>query len=333
MDRQESATTNGIRRRGLLKGAGSAIALGGGSAFIGAPFLSWPAVAAATTTYQAESAKIYHGKLETLHGGFSGSGYADTFQQTGSYVEWVVTVAQAATATLIIRYANGSNVNRPMAVRVNGAVVIPALSFVPTGGWSSWATRSLTAAMHAGTNTVRLTSTTPSGGPNIDLLEVNDGTDWGRAVVDSTIARNPDAAAFGSWAYYRAFYLLGQYRVYQRTRDSTYLDYIKAWVDAHVDANGKIDASISLLDNILPGNLLLILHRETGLKKYRLAADTIRKVFDTYPKTSDGASGTRPTSKANCGWTAPTWLFRSWPAMVMPMRAVPAPMTKSSISS
>jgi unsaturated rhamnogalacturonyl hydrolase len=285
MDRPQSATTNGIGRRGLLKGAGSAVALGG--AFFGAPFLSSPA-AAAMTTYQAESGKIYRGALETTHSGFSGSAYVNTYQEAGAYVEWLVTVPQAVTATLIIRFANGSTANRPMAVRVNGAVVNPALSFMPTGGWPVWAVRSLTAALHAGTNTIRLTSTTASGGPNIDLLEVNDGTDWGRAVVDSTIARNPDAAAFGSWAYYRAFYLLGQYRVYQRTRDSQYLDYIKAWVDAHVDANGKIDASISLLDNILPGNLLLILHRETGLKKYRLAADAIRKVFDTYPRTSDG---------------------------------------------
>ena len=210
------------------------------------------AAAAATTTYQAESAKIYRGELETTHSGFSGSAYVNTYQEAGSYVEWLVTVPQAVTATLIIRFANGSTANRPMAVRVNGAVVNPALSFMPTGGWPFWATRSLTAVLHAGTNTVRLTSTTANGGPNIDLLDVNDGTDWGKAMVDSTIARNPDATAFGAWAYYHAFYLLGQYRVYQRTRDSQYLEYIKAWIDAHVDAKGNIDASISYLDRSCP---------------------------------------------------------------------------------
>ena len=287
MGRSPSATATGIRRRGLLKGAGSAIALGGGGAFFGAPFLSWPA-SAAITTYQAESAKIYRGVLETVYSGFSGSAYVNTNQEAGSYVEWLVTVPQAVTATLIIRFANGSTANRPMAVRVNGAVVNSALSFMPTGGWPSWATRSLTAVLHAGTNTIRLTSTTANGGPHIDLLELDNGTDWGRAMVESTLARSPDATTFGSWTYYRAFYLLGQYRVYQRTRDSRYLEYIKAWVDAHVDAKGNIDTSISMLDRILPGNLLLILHRETGLKRYRLAADAIRKVLDTYPRTSDG---------------------------------------------
>jgi unsaturated rhamnogalacturonyl hydrolase len=144
----------------------------------------------------------------------------------------------------------------------------------------------VTAALHA--DTIRLTSTTANDGPNPDRPDVNEGTDWGRAMVDSTLARNPDAAAFGSWTYYRAFYLLGQHRVYQRTRDSRYLQYIKEWVDRHVDDSGTIDKAITVLDDILPGNLLLILHRETGLDKYRLAANRVRQVFDTFPRTSDG---------------------------------------------
>ncbi|UEM07894.1 glycoside hydrolase family 88 protein (plasmid) [Skermanella rosea] len=287
MDRLESVTTGGIPRRGFLKGMGSAAALAGGGSLFGMPFLAGPA-AAATTTYQAETARIHRGVLETIHGGFSGTAYVNAFQEAGSYVEWLVTVPRAVTATLVIRYANGSTGSRPMAVRVNGSVVDAALSFPATGSWPSWATRSLTAALRAGSNTVRLTATTGSGGPNIDLLDVNDGTDWGRAMVESTLARNPDPAAFGSWTYYRAFYLLGQYRVYQRTRDGRYLRYIRDWVDRHVDAAGNIDVPINLLDHILPGNLLLILHRETGLNKYRLAADRVRRVFDTYPRTTDG---------------------------------------------
>jgi hypothetical protein len=49
---------------------------------------------------------------------------ADTFLEAGSYVEWVVTVAQAVTTTLVIRYANGATAKRPMAVKVNGAFLI-----------------------------------------------------------------------------------------------------------------------------------------------------------------------------------------------------------------
>jgi hypothetical protein len=36
----------------------------------------------------------------------------------------VVTIAQAVTTTLVIRYANGATAKRPMAVKVNGAFLI-----------------------------------------------------------------------------------------------------------------------------------------------------------------------------------------------------------------
>jgi len=38
---------------------------------------------------------------------------------------------------------------------------------------------------------------------------------------------------------------------------------------------------------MLPGNLLLLLYQETKDPKYKLAADRIRKRFDTYPRTRD----------------------------------------------
>ena len=42
------------------------------------------------------------------------------------------------------------------------------------------------------------------------------------------------------------------------------------------------------LDSMLPGNLLLLLYQETKEPKYKLAADRIRKRFETYPRTKDG---------------------------------------------
>ena len=151
MDRSHS-TTPGIPRRGFLKTVGGSTALGAAVSFFGAPFLASPA-RAAVTTYQAETATIFRGALESIHTGFSGTAYVNTFQEAGSYVEWLVTVPKAVTATLTVRFANGTDVNRPMTVRVNGVVVNPALSFLPTGGWPRWAIRSLTASLHAGSNT------------------------------------------------------------------------------------------------------------------------------------------------------------------------------------
>jgi unsaturated rhamnogalacturonyl hydrolase len=113
-------------------------------------------------------------------------------------------------------------------------------------------------------------------------------TDWSVAVVESTIKRNPTGESFKGWGYAKALYLYGQYLVYLRTRDKRYLDHIQSWVDQHVDDQGKINREINSLDYIMPGNLLLILYKETKQEKYKLAAQNVRKVFDTYSRTKDG---------------------------------------------
>jgi unsaturated rhamnogalacturonyl hydrolase len=113
-------------------------------------------------------------------------------------------------------------------------------------------------------------------------------TDWSVAIVESTIKRNPTGESFKGWGYAKALYLYGQYLVYLRTKDKRYLDHIQSWVDQHLDDQGKINREINSLDYIMPGNLLLILYKETKQEKYKLGAQNIRKVFDTYPRTKDG---------------------------------------------
>jgi unsaturated rhamnogalacturonyl hydrolase len=113
-------------------------------------------------------------------------------------------------------------------------------------------------------------------------------TDWSRAVVDSTIKRFPTAESLKGWGYAKSLYLYGQYLVYLRTGDKKYLDHIQAWIDLHVDDKGVINRPINALDYMLPGNLCLILYKETKQDKYKLCADSIRKTFDTYPRTKDG---------------------------------------------
>jgi unsaturated rhamnogalacturonyl hydrolase len=112
--------------------------------------------------------------------------------------------------------------------------------------------------------------------------------DWSKAIVESMLKRYPTAESLKGWGYAKSLYLYGEYLVYLRTRDRRYLDHVRAWVDLHVDEQGNINRPINALDYVLPGNLLLILYKETGQQKYKLAADHIRRVFDTYPRTRDG---------------------------------------------
>jgi len=112
--------------------------------------------------------------------------------------------------------------------------------------------------------------------------------DWSKAVVESTMKRNPDPPKLGRWQYPQALYLMGQFQLWQRTKDPRYFDYMKSWVDSHVDDSGNIDRPIESLDNMLPGNLLLVLYQETKQEKYKLAAAKVRERLNTYPRTKDG---------------------------------------------
>ncbi|QNU65479.1 carbohydrate-binding protein [Ruminiclostridium herbifermentans] len=129
-----------------------------------------------STIFQAEDAYIFNGVKENINGGFTGEGYANYNNEKSSYVEWTINVEKAGVQTLKFRYANGTNADRPMEIRVNGNVVSSSTSFVPTGSWTAWQEVVLTANLVAGINTIRASSTTDTGGPNVDYLEVTNAT-------------------------------------------------------------------------------------------------------------------------------------------------------------
>jgi Carbohydrate binding module (family 6) len=125
------------------------------------------------TRYEAEDAVISQGAVENDHTGYTGTGFVNTDNVVGSYVQWTVSAPSASLATLTFRYANGTTVNRPMDVAVNGVLVADELAFAPTVNWEDWDTQTITGVrLPAGTSAVRATSTTSNGGPNLDNLEV-----------------------------------------------------------------------------------------------------------------------------------------------------------------
>ena len=135
--------------------------------------LAVPAVAiAAPVQYQAESATITNGLVESNHAGFTGTGFVNYNNAVGSAVEFTVTSPSAGQATLTFRYANGTTANRPMDVSVNGSLAADELSFAGTGAWTTWQTRTTTVALNAGTNKIKAVATTANGGPNLDRVDV-----------------------------------------------------------------------------------------------------------------------------------------------------------------
>ncbi|MGW6501684.1 glycosyl hydrolase 2 galactose-binding domain-containing protein [Nonomuraea angiospora] len=121
--------------------------------------------------YQAEDATISQGVVESNHAGYTGTGFVNYDNVTGSYVEWTVNAATAGPVTLELRFANGTTANRPMAIAVNGTSV--TRDFTGTGAWTTWQTVTLTADLAQGVNKIRATATTSNGGPNVDRLSVS----------------------------------------------------------------------------------------------------------------------------------------------------------------
>jgi len=122
--------------------------------------------------YEAENATYNPGVFENTHTGYSGTGYVNTDNVLGAYVQWTVNADAAGTNALKFRYANGTSADRPMDIVVNGVTVAAGVSFPATANWDTWATITVNAPLNTGANTVRATATTAGGDPNLDYVDV-----------------------------------------------------------------------------------------------------------------------------------------------------------------
>ncbi|MDT7805308.1 MAG: exo,4-beta-D-glucosaminidase, partial [Actinomycetota bacterium] len=168
----ESTTLTATYRTADLKGAKPSVRVAGwntGTKTVPADGTAGPGN---PVDYQAEDATITSGVAESNHAGFTGSGFVNYDNATGSAVEFSVDAAAAGPADVVLRYANGTTVNRPMDVSVNGTKVASALAFGGTGNWDTWQTVTVHVTLTAGANKIKTTATTANGGPNVDKITV-----------------------------------------------------------------------------------------------------------------------------------------------------------------
>ena len=129
--------------------------------------------AAATTTYQAESAARSLGVVESNHAGYTGTGFVNYDNVVGSSVTFTVNVGTGGSASLAFRFANGTTANRPMTIAVDGTTLATPV-FAGTGAWTTWNTSTVNTNLSTGSHTIKTTATTANGGPNLDSLTVTD---------------------------------------------------------------------------------------------------------------------------------------------------------------
>jgi endoglucanase len=175
------------------------------------------AVVGPATEYQAESATITQGVVEANHTGFTGTGFVNYDNVVGSAVQFAVTPQAAGPATLTFRYANGTTIDRPMSVAVNGTIVEPGLSFPGTGAWTTWQTRTIGVSLNSGANTVRATATTANGGPNLDRIELGPGGEGEPPTVPTnvTVTGTTSSSISLSWTASTDDVGVVGYRVYE----------------------------------------------------------------------------------------------------------------------
>jgi unsaturated rhamnogalacturonyl hydrolase len=111
------------------------------------------------------------------------------------------------------------------------------------------------------------------------------------------------------WEYSNTIILAGMEKVYNQVKtastQTSYYNYIKAYVDAYVNADGTIPQSKIMsalgLDGSHPGLLCLFLYQQTGQSKYQLAAKHIRDTLMLksigYPRTPEGGFWHRNDAK------------------------------------
>jgi pectate lyase len=110
------------------------------------------------------------GTIDSNHSGFTGDGFANTDNASGTGVNYKINVGTAGNYDIEIQYANGST-DRPADIIANGSVV-GNVSMPGTGSWATWASVSKTVTLNAGVQDLRLQATDGNGLGNLDFIKI-----------------------------------------------------------------------------------------------------------------------------------------------------------------
>lgn len=125
-----------------------------------------------TVYYYAVDADYVNGISENTNSGYKSTAYVNLDNSTDSYITWTVNAPKTGNYYTVFRIANGTEADRKMKVEVNGAPDYWVQSFLSTGAWTDWADRGIVLPLKEGANTIKLSSLTENGGPNLDYLTI-----------------------------------------------------------------------------------------------------------------------------------------------------------------
>jgi Predicted unsaturated glucuronyl hydrolase involved in regulation of bacterial surface properties, and related proteins len=96
---------------------------------------------------------------------------------------------------------------------------------------------------------------------------------WAEKACEALMAKfEPEKLPPERFHYHQGVFLSGMTKTWEQTHDERYYNYMKRWVDSHVQADGKIKKiKTDELDDIQPGVLLYPLYKRTGDERYKKA--------------------------------------------------------------
>lgn len=127
-------------------------------------------------------------------------------------------------------------------------------------------------------------------------IAISENLKWSERMMLSEIKRFPEASKLDfvdtpRWSYANGLVLTAAERVYKATNKQEYYDYIYAYADTMITAEGKIrtyDLEKQNLDMLKSGDVLLYLYPKTREERFLTALKTLRSQIDSQPRTSDG---------------------------------------------
>jgi len=118
--------------------------------------------------------------------------------------------------------------------------------------------------------------------------------DWSIRMTDAVLFRLPHYLSYDStmdWNYEEGVLLHAIWKVWQKTSDRKYFDYVKKSIDYYITKDGKIktyDLKKFRLDDIASGRVVLELYKATKEHRYREAAMLLRRQLEEQPRTKEG---------------------------------------------
>ncbi len=131
---------------------------------------------------------------------------------------------------------------------------------------------------------------------SLKQVAVSDTLKWSERMALSIMKKYPQAWQIDDrdvpkWDYKIGMILTAYEKLYAKTNNPIYFDYIKKYADVLIDSNGVIknfDPQEHTLDFINAGKILFNLYDKTKDQKYLTALKTLRNQFEDQPRTASG---------------------------------------------